>query len=120
MEKVTVKYFAAKGCKVKIKGKYYSGNEVLPFDLDEKEIKQLLAERFIRKVVLDESKTKEKDEGDGAGDDGASGGGNGGEKSLEEMTKKELKAKAKELGVDLGLIDSEDEIRRKIKEAQGS
>jgi len=106
----TVKYQAEKGCKVKVNGKYYSGDDVIPTDnISDDELKRLIAERFIRKITLNDK----SDEGEGEGS------GNGGEKSLEEMTKKELKAKAKELGIDVGFTDNEDEIRKKIKEVQG-
>jgi hypothetical protein len=39
-------------------------------------------------------------------------------KTLEEMNKDELKAKAKELGIDVGLLDSEEKLRQKIVEVQ--
>lgn len=111
----TVKYLAEKGCKVKVDGKYYSGDDVIPTDkIGEEDIKKLIAARFIRKINLNEK--SDNGDGDGTGN----GAGNGGEKSLEEMTKKELKAKAKELNVDVGFTDNEDEIRKKIKEAQGA
>jgi hypothetical protein len=45
---------------------------------------------------------------------------NGGGKTLDEMSKKELKAEADKLGVKYGMMDSEDEIRQKIKVAQGA
>lgn len=128
----TVKYQAEKGCKVKINGKYYSGDDVIPTDkVGEDELKKLIAARFVRKITLNE-KSNDDDKGDGngagtgtgdnAGNGNGSGNGDGnsGEKSVDEMSKKELKAKAKELGLDVGFTDNEDEIRRKIKEAQGA
>ena len=109
----TVKYLAEKGCKVKVNGKYYSGDDVIPTDkISEDELKNLIAARFIRKITLKED--------DGGGDGAGNGDGNGGEKSIDEMSIKELKAKAKELGLDVGKTDNEEEIRRKIKEAQGA
>jgi hypothetical protein len=41
------------------------------------------------------------------------------EKPLAQMNKDELKAKAKELGIDTNLFDSEDKLRQKILEANG-
>jgi len=123
----TVKYLAEKGCKVKVNGKYYSGDDVIPTDkISEDELKKLIAARFIRKINLNEKSDDGEGEGTGTGDnvgngDGAgNGGGNSGEKPVDEMSIKELKAKAKELGLDVGKTDNEDEIRKKIKEAQGS
>jgi len=127
----TVKYLAEKGCKVKVNGKYYSGDDVIPTDkISEDELKNLIAARFIRKITLkeDDGGGNGAGNGDGTGtggnagngDGAGNGGGNSGEKSVDEMSKKELKAKAKELGLDVGMLDNEDEIRRKIKEAQGA
>jgi len=123
----SVKYLAEKGCKVKVNGKYYSGDDVIPTDkISEDELKKLIAARFIRKITLKEDDGNGNGAGTGEGNnagngDGAgNGGGNSGEKSVDEMSKKELKAKAKELGLDVGMLDNEDEIRRKIKEAQGA
>jgi hypothetical protein len=132
----TVKYKAAKNCKVKIKGVYYSGDKVLPPDMDEAEIKRLLAAKFIQKITLDEGNEPDENTGTGSGNENDANTGNDpnpgnenntgnenenpGGKTLDEMDKKELKAEAKRLGVEFGFGDSEDEIRQKIKTAQGA
>jgi len=62
----------------------------------------------------------ENESGNGEGTGEGNGEGTGEGKTLDEMSKKELKAEARRLGVDFGSFDSEDEIRLKIKAAQGA
>jgi hypothetical protein len=106
-----VKYLAAKNCKVKINGVFYSGDKVIPDDVGKEEIKRLLAVKFIREITLD----------DGKGEGNGTGAGNGtGEKTLDQMSKEELKAEAEKLGVKVTFTDSEEKIRQKLKDAKGA
>jgi hypothetical protein len=107
----TVKYVAEKGCKVKIAGKEYSGNMVIPVGkngLSEAEAENLLKKRFIRKIEFSETDGNDS-KGEGKKSD-----------NPEEKAREELLKEAKELGFDFTPAATDDEIKQAIAKAKAN
>ena len=106
----TVKYIPEVGCKVKVGGIEYSGDMVIPIGgkgLADKDIERLLKDKFIRKIELNEGSNEKSNSKPEIKFD---------VKQFEKMSKEELQIKAKELGIDIALIQDKAALIQKIME----
>jgi hypothetical protein len=116
---MSVKYIPYGNTKVVINKVVYQNQNgkkaLLPVDkIGKGELERLLKEKLIVKLEFDEG-------GKPSGDKDAAKDGKRNkvkDKPLNEMSNDELKAKAKELGIDPGFFEPEEKLREKILEAQ--